>query len=315
MLDSRFLQLVMWVDCNSHCAFCLNRRGLANKDFHEDKIENINKALDIVRKIEPGQYDFIGLIGGEFFQGQITEDVAPHYKELVAEIKDKIDKKYVKQLFVASSLMGPDNYAEFQKYFSAFNKSEILVCTSYNTWGQFGCFPESNWQNNYKLFTDNGYQLHIEIIASESNLNAIIEGRLNLLPWVRKNIRIDFLRPIDFINEPKQKFPCFFPKRETFIKFMMFLEVNFPMMLDDFMSLKQRASLLHNFTFDQKVERKEEFNEGEGYVMKCGHSSLFKAYIDCDKCMACDIISFTNKRNKYRTVDKELPQESKDVAE
>ena len=90
----------------------------------------------------------------------------------------------------------------------------------------------------------------------------------------------------------------------------MFLEVNFPMMLDDFMSLKQRASLLHNFTFDQHVKRKAEFDEGEGTLMPCGHSEMFKAYIDSDKCMACDIISF-NKRNKYRTVDKELPQEKK----
>ena len=141
----------------------------------------------------------------------MTITINPHFQKLVNEIKSKIDQKYVKKLFVASSLMGPDNYNEFQKYFSAFDKSELLICTSYNTWGQFGCFPESNWQNNYKKFTDNGYQLHIEIIASEANLNAIIDGKLNLLPWVRKNIRIDFLRPIDFINEPKQKFPCFFP--------------------------------------------------------------------------------------------------------
>lgn len=311
LLDSKFLQLVLWIDCNSHCVFCLNRRGLSNKNFQEDKIANIHKALDIVKKIEPGQYDFVGLIGGEFFQGQITEEVAPHYKELVAELKSKIDQKYIKQVFVASSLMGPDNYAEFQKYFGEFDKSEILICTSYNTWGQFGFFPESNWQNNYKLFTDNGYQLHIEIIASEANLNAVLEGKLNLLPWVQKGVRIDFLRPIDFIDRAKQDFPCFFPKRETFIKFLMFIEVHFPKMLDDFMSLKQRASLLYNFTFNQHVERKEEFNEGEGHVMECGHSSLFQSYIDCDKCLACDIIAF-NKRNKYRTVDKELPQEKQD---
>lgn len=310
MLNSRFLQLVLWVDCNSHCVFCLNRRGLSNKDFKEDKIANIKKALDIVRTINQDQYDFIGMIGGEFFQGQITEEVAPYYQELVNEIKNKIDQKYIKKLFVASSLMGPNNYDEFQKYFSTFNKSEIMICTSYNTWGQFGCFPESNWQNNYKKFTDNGYQLHIEIIASEANLQAIINKELNLLPWVRNNIRIDFLRPIDFVNEPKDKFPQFFPKRETFIKFLMFLEVNFPTMLDDFMSLKQRASLLHNFTFDQHVQRKEEFDEGEGSLMNCGHSEMFRAYIDGDGCMACDILSF-NKRNKYRTIDNELPQENK----
>ena len=310
MLNSRFLQLVLWVDCNSHCAFCLNQRGLSNKDFKEDKIANIKKALNIVKTINQDQYDFIGIIGGEFFQGQITEEVVPYYQKLVNEIKNKIDQKYIKKLFIASSLMGPNNYDEFQKYFSIFDKSEIMLCTSYNVWGQFGYFPESNWQANYKKFIDNDYQLHIEIIASESNLQKIINKELNLLPWVRNNIRIDFLRPIDFVNKPKDKFPQFFPKRETFIKFLMFLEVNFPTMLNDFMSLKQRASLLYNFTFDQHVQRKEEFDEGEGSLMHCGHSEMFRAYIDSDSCMACDILSF-NKRNKYRTIDNELPQENK----
>ena len=95
LLDSRFLQLVMWIDCNSHCAFCLNRRGLSDKNFKEDKIANIKKALDIVRSVKPGQYDFMGLIGGEFFQGQITEEVAPHFQELVNEIKSKIYQEVI----------------------------------------------------------------------------------------------------------------------------------------------------------------------------------------------------------------------------
>lgn len=308
MLDSKFLQLVLWVDCNSGCAFCLNKRGLSNKDFKEDKIENLKKALKIVQDVQKDQYDFVGLIGGEFFQGQITEDVEPYYRELVANIKEKIDNKILKQVFVASSLMGPNNYEEFQKYFGAFRKDEILICTSFNVVGQFGKFPVSNWHANYEKFTSNGYNLHIEMIASEANMQAILNHEINLLPWVRNNIRIDFLRPIDFGDRPKQDFPWFFPKRETFIKFMMFLEVNFPMMMDDFMSLKQRASLLHNFTFDQQVQRHEEFNEGEGHVMDCGHSSMFKAYIDCDKCMACDILAFY-KRNKYKPIDKDLPNE------
>lgn len=308
MLDSKFLQLVMWVDCNSCCAFCLNRRGLENKNFVEDKIKNIHTALEILEDIQPGQYDFIGLIGGEFFQGQITPDVAPYFCQLVEKLHDLLNNNYIKQVFIASSLMGPDNYTIFQKYFGGIDKSKLLICTSYNKQGQFGKFPEANWQKNYKSFIENGYNLHIEMIASEANLQAILNHEINLLPWVKQNIRIDFLRPIDFIDRPKQDFPWFFPKRETFIKFMLFLEINFPQMLDDFMSLQHRASLLHNFTFDQHVKRTAEFNEGEGELLKCGHSPQFKAYYDTDHCMACDIVAF-HKRNKYRTVDNELPQQ------
>lgn len=309
MLNSRFLQMVLWVDCNSGCAFCLNKRGLMNKDFYEDKIENINKAIEKINNAQPGEYDFVGIIGGEFFQGQITDEVAPHFIKLSKLIKQKIDDGIFKQLFVATSLMGPNNYNEFQKYFSEFSTKQILVCTSYNEFGQFNqVFTKNNWLNNFDKFLKNGYQMHIEMIASEANMTAIISEKLDLLYWVNNNVRIDFLRPISFLNEPKEKYPWFFPKRETFIKFMMFLEQHFPNMLDDFMSLKQRASRLYNFTFNQTVSRKEEFDEGEGTTMPCGHSEMFKAYIDSDRCMACDILAFY-KRNKYRSPNKGLPNE------
>ena len=307
MLNSRFLQLVMWIDCNSHCVFCLNRRNLSNPEFTENKKENIKKAIELVNNVKENQYDFIGLIGGEFFQGQITEDIIDDFKELVRCIKDKIDSKLIKQVFIATSMMGPNNYEEFMKYFSQFDKSKILVCTSYNEQGQFGEINKVNWHNSYNKFTSNGYKLHIEIIASEANLNAILDHKLDLTPWVLDRIRIDFLRPIHFVDGKKEDFSWFFPKRETFIRFLTFLEINFPLMLNDFMSLKQRASELHNFSYDMTVTRKEEFDEGEGVLMSCGHSEMFQAYIDSDKCMACDILAF-NKRNKYRTIDRDIDE-------
>ena len=139
----------------------------------------------------------------------------------------------------------------------------------------------------------------MEKIYLKANLEAIIEEKFDLLKWVQDNVRIDFLRPIDFTNQPKQNFPWFFPKRETFIQFMMFLEQHYPNMLDDLMSLKQRASHLHNFTANEEISRNEEFNEGEGKLLDCGHSEMFQAYIDSDHCMACDILAMY-KRNKYR---------------
>lgn len=308
-LDSKFLQLGLWLECNSHCAFCRNKETIMDKNFTEDKIDNIHRAIEIIKSLKKGEYDFLGIIGGEFFQGQITEDVAPHFIELAKLIKEKIDQGYLKQLFVATCLMGEHNYEEFQKYFGDYEKDQILICTSFNYFGQFNLqFTKENWNRNFELFLQNGYNLHIEIIATQANLEAIIDEKFDLLYWVQNNVRIDFLRPIDFCSQPKQNFPWFFPKRETFIKFMMFLEQHYPNMLDDLMSLKQRASHLHNFTANEEISRSEEFNEGEGKILDCGHSEIFKAYIDSDHCMACDILAMY-KRNKYRSPDRDMKDE------
>lgn len=305
MLDSKFLQLGLWLECNSHCAFCRNRETITDKNFKEDKISNIYRAIDIINSLKKGEYDNLGIIGGEFFQGQITDEIAPHFIKLINIIKEKINQGYLKKLFVATCLMGKKNYEEFQKYFNDFEKKQILICTSFNYFGQFNqIFTKENWQRNFDMFLKNGYDLHVEIIATQATLEAIMNGDLDLLYWVENKVGIDFLRPVDFYQDkPRQNFPWFFPKRETFIQFMMFLEQHYPNMLDGFMTLKQRASHLHNFTANEEVMRCEEFNEGEGVVLNCGHSEMFRAYIDSDRCMACDILAFY-KRNKYRSPDK-----------
>ena len=75
----------LWTECNNLCKFCYlgkNNRYTADKD----KIKNLKKVIKLLDehfKKEEDQYKAIGLIGGEFFQGQMRN---PEVKKLFFDL-------------------------------------------------------------------------------------------------------------------------------------------------------------------------------------------------------------------------------------
>ena len=66
-------QFELWRECNCKCTFCtLGDDNCKTPD--EIKLKNMRDAYNEIRNYKAGEVDTIGFIGGEFFQGQLTDN-------------------------------------------------------------------------------------------------------------------------------------------------------------------------------------------------------------------------------------------------
>ena len=71
------MQFELWQECNSKCKFCY--LGFCNNECSsEEKIKTMNFVLNKISdlSIYP-EFDTIAFLGGEFFQGQISDPLVP----------------------------------------------------------------------------------------------------------------------------------------------------------------------------------------------------------------------------------------------
>ena len=96
-----FLQFELWKQCSFGCRFCYNQ-GFTKVS---NKLQNLQRVIDIMKSEEADQYDEFGIIGGEFFNGEISnKQVHKKFYELVDIMIDKLHKCKAKRCLVATSL-------------------------------------------------------------------------------------------------------------------------------------------------------------------------------------------------------------------
>lgn len=306
-----FLQFYLWWDCNNNCQFCFAKLLKQHKTTVQEKICSIDFAINKLNTMDLTKVDTIGLIGGEFFEDQISDSaVNQKFIELIEKCIELIKNDTIKNLYLMTHLIYKNTQYldDIIKKFEEHNVlKNLLICTSFDPWGRFHTEERKKlWYNNVNRLRANNINVHVEMILCQQLIDAVLNKTLDLSYFTDNDIFFDFLNPQGFFksdgthSDTKQETITSFngkwlPTRSSFLEFLTFLNEFKPNQLDRLFKLDIRAQHLFFANAQTSFTRDvETYNENPEYdtVKPCGHSEKFSFYSDCDQCMICDIENF-----------------------
>ena len=264
------IQIRLWNDCYNNCAFCSIKDKIHKWTSVEDKKARINKLLEL-------SDDTIGLIGGEFFEGQL------HGCE--QEWFNMIRKISCDRLYITANLIH-DQYLLEE---TLLLRPDILLCTSYDTVGRFkNDIQKHIWLNRVKSLPN----VFCTIVPTQDMLNdpfvEEIKCGINLcephlgLDWLDKvdkeSYHENLIRDNKIFNLPKRaELLAWLRKHPRTLELMKnYKNTHFSTILgfDD------------NNNFVCEVENR--FNDNN-FIAECGHPYFSRCYADSDRCLDCDL--------------------------
>lgn len=220
---NNFLQFELWKDCNNKCSFCFNDNRVTSR---ESKKERLFFILNELTNPKYTSITKVGFIGGEFFDGQMDDELFGLFQQVIA-------KSYllpnVKQVLVTTSLLFED-LTKVITISNMFNRrNTLLFCTSWDTFGRFHTQESINlWEKNIDILHREvpTQQIHVEIIPTQRHILDVLNNKFNIQDFSNKfKVSVDYCTPCSgFIYKDKYDFekhvPGFFPKRGDFLKFL-----------------------------------------------------------------------------------------------
>lgn len=316
------MQFELWKQCNNFCEFCyLGEQNIFVSD--EVKLQNLEKVSLTIDKyfaenIE--QIQAIGFLGGEFFQGQMSNpEVKKNFYALCEKCFKLIDENRIRDFWCYCTLTignQEDLYTLvelFDKIVTDKEKHKFWIQVSYDVQGRFNVPAKfENW--NYHMLNLQNYsfiRFNITSILTESFLQAVLSGELNLSEFQKKYKNHFFLKQANLIGrmtkqEILKKMPWFFPKRKTFLAFLHKLKKENPFLFKELLDISLRSDFMYNSlenqekdNIDPDIRNKETWEE---YSLntnpKCGHVDLYQCYSDSDACCLCDYFKIKEKEDK-----------------
>ena len=149
------IQVRLWTDCYNNCSFC----SVENK-----LITNLNDKKERINKLCSLKYSKISIIGGEFFEGQLT-GIEDEWLSMVKNIG-------CNELFITANLISePYLLKETLEI-----RPDILICTSYDTVGRFkNEFQKEIWLERVNSLKN----VFCTIIPTQDMINDIFVERIN----------------------------------------------------------------------------------------------------------------------------------------
>lgn len=253
---NKFIQFELWKDCSIGCKFCCNKG-----QPKIDKKESILYIMDILNSDEIKDYNEIGFIGGEFFNGELES-----VKEEFYQIFEKVAELDFDKIYITASLMyDMDNYLlPFLHYLEKLNIiNKVMICSSFDTIYRFKSYMETErWKFNMKRLKElfPSIILHTEIILTEAFMMSVLNDEFNI-----ENFRKEFQTGLDFIepssglyyynkDSASKALPNFFPHKSTFIQFLKKVSVeNDWIDLKTFLSMELRSNKLYFIANGQRL--------------------------------------------------------------
>ena len=302
------IQFEIWTQCNSKCTFCyLGKRN--NSTSNEKKIKNLKNIYERICDLSLyKEYDTVAFIGGEFFQGQLKDnEVKNWFFKLAEKVNELLSLGYIKKVWYCATLTEerPNDLYLLLKIFEK-NINNVWILTSYDTLGRFHTQKMlDNWKDN--MFT-------LKTLYPTINLNTtiILTGDF-IEKYLMEEIDLEYFKHIyktslffKVCSLPKAKYKTkqemnnkignFFPKRATFIKFLIkFKQTEHKELWDKLFNIAYRADTLvceHDNKLIQSNRNKnnymELYDKNYDYILKCCHLSTYCPYLDSDACVLCD---------------------------
>lgn len=308
-MSDKSIMFELWTECNSRCKFCyLGSHNQSTPD--EKKLSNMNKVSDVISQTftdDLEQYKAIGLIGGEFFQGQMSNpEVKNRFMELCKQIFALIEKDKVRDFWCYCTLTLGDQQ-DLYELVELFNKSvtdkekhHFWVLVSYDTNGRFHTQQmKDNWEKHMLNLQKYPFiYFNVTSIMSQDFCEKVLSGEHNLTEF-RKKFRISTF----FFKQPGQALDCksreefdqriqnWFLKRKTFIKFLEKIKSEDPALLDNVLNIVQRADDILQGDSDFAWQHRNKITWEESHMdtnPKCGHVASYQCYSDSDACCLCD---------------------------
>ena len=202
-------QWQVWTYCNNHCKFCF--LGDANREYLKDRqhisLAGLESAID---NMNFSEYNNISLIGGEFFQGQLSD---PETKEFFFRIMIKIFQLYVDKkigsMWLTATLIDKNqsdlyellDLAESMGVFpkEEYGASGLWLCTSWDSTGRFHTEEaKESWESNM-LYLKQRYpwiKLNTTIILQQSFIDLYLNNEFKPKKFMEEfNTSIFYMQP------------------------------------------------------------------------------------------------------------------------
>ena len=320
----KVLQISPWSNCNNHCVFCYERGdepfSLEDRRKHLQDTYDMFVSSEVFKKFE---FDGFGLIGGEFFGGQLVglEDI---WFKLIHLLANLLKEGKLEQVWINSNLIDSDMDL-LKRTFDVFDwdvlteNQKILLPTSYDAKGRFHTEEaKQKWYDTVKKVSEMYPKLGIygTAVTTQAFIEEMLEDRFVYPEGMRAlHLLVPRLVDKDYLNEDTHtgkyrealmsklhEYPeWFFPKsRQQFIEFMYKVKkVLGEEVIRNFYDVTKHSSDAYTyFPYKNKYFVNRHTIENRHENMECGHPYTSCCYLDSDKCSHCDcerIIKFGNK--------------------
>lgn len=296
------IQFELWSDCNNRCNFCYLNNTIT---LENEKLKNLQFAIDNTPKYIEEGYNEFSIIGGELFQGQISETIRGKFFEYIQLIDKCFKENKITQFQINCTLTSSIQTDLFETLEILKNhQDKVWIATSYDTIGRFhNTQTENNWKDNIlkikKLY--NKIHINTNMIVTGDMIDKVINNNFDIIKFSQDfNTDISFTPPavkrIDenilvnqYMDEKiklQNEIPNFFPTREDFIKFLTYLHSH-KFDLSKVINDENRARVLINDGFID--------NRNKPLHIECEHNICYHGYINSHKCMVCDKINLEKK--------------------
>ncbi len=273
---NKFVQFELWKDCSIGCKFCCNKG-----QPKVDKKESIQYVMDILNSEEIKEYNEIGFIGGEFFNGELDSVKEEFYK-----IFEKVSTLKFDRIYITAALMYDldKSMLPFLHYLDDLKIiDKVMICTSFDTMYRFKSYMEvERWKFNMKRLKElfPTITLHTEIILTEAFIQSVLKDEFNIMNF--KNYfqsGIDFIEPssgLFYYNKESasKDMPNFFPHKSSFIEFIKKISTETDIDLSTLLSMELRSNKLYFIANGQRLVA-DKRRDGDG---KCSIPNNYVKY-------------------------------------
>ena len=262
------IQIRLWNDCSNNCSFCsLGQKNITKVEDKKERILKVSKLTD----------DKIGIIGGEFFEGQLKGCE----EEWLAMIKNLS----CSDLFITANLI----YEPYLLKETLKIRPDILICTSYDTVGRFKNQKlKEDWLSRVNSLSN----VFCTIIPTQDMINDSFIDRIKCgINLCEPHLGTEWLKNVDkkhyhdILIEENKIFNL--PKRMNLLKWLL----KHPHILQNMKNYKStHFDTILNFDQNNNFiyESFERF-EDNNFMADCGHPYFSRCYADSDKCLMCDL--------------------------
>lgn len=311
------LQLEIWHECNNRCSFCYlqNTNLYVSNELKMRSLENALNTISDLTLYTEKDYDTIGFIGGEFFQGQLnTPEIKSKFFELMKKTAWLKEKGYIKSVWLYVTLTIGDQKDLYDTLDLFEDKSNFWILTSYDTVGRFHTKKsEENWRYHMKNMHQKYPDLHFNVttILTGDLAEKYLNNEISFKQMMEEFNCTFFLKqcggPKEMSKEKMNSLtPNFYPKRETFLKFLKkFKENEPPEIWNKMMNIEYRADSMYRMSDERgkelvlyKRDKKTYLETSNDPIARdysgfeprnnCKHMRLYEVYIDSDACIMCD---------------------------
>ena len=274
-------QWELWASCNNLCTFCY--LGLENRGTQVDRqLKSLEDFSDGIDNLDFDIYNNISIIGGDFFQGQLSnKEVHDKFFEVIRKIFSLYVDKFIGSIWITCTLTIGDqkdlyellDLAKEMKVFPVeeYGASGLWLCTSWDAKGRFHT-PDrkENWEYHMKKIKKDYpfVKLNTTMILTGDLCKEYVEGLLNFSDF-EKNFQTSLF--FKQCGVPEVAFPentdnkeellnwwlkikqdlnkkfnlDFFPKRDIFVKFLQKCINTEPQYYHRLFNIGYRADELH----------------------------------------------------------------------